>query len=187
MKVLDAAWCRQRSSMAGKRTNCLVMAVVLAFWIRGAYGSGSEDPYAVLRARNPFGLVPPTRPTNVQRQGGGLPNIELKGITTILGRPQALLTISGVPNSPEASDGGSFIMEAGQIEDGIKIDDINYDAGVVRLEAKGMEISLRLLDYVPNPVEEPVPTVTSWPSIANRPINRGSDAIAPALPEITRS
>ena len=188
MKAHRTTSCRQWSQTTGMRGYFLATLTGLTFWSQGAAGAISEDTHGGLTRRNAFGPGAPVPATNVQPQDGWLPNIELKGITTILGRPQALLAISGTLDSPEASGCKSVIMEAGQIAEGIKIDEINYDAGIVRLEIKGVEKSLRLLGYAPNPIEEPALSTTgNQPSIANRPINRGSDAIAPALPEASHS
>jgi len=118
-----------------------------------------ESPYDKIAARNLFDLHPAvttsqTPPPVVQQ----LPNVKLTGITTILGKPLALLTIAAT----KSQSAESVILALGQAVNGIEVKAIDEKAGVVRILNGGEPQMLNFEPATspgmqPNPIPMPPP------------------------------
>src|SRR5215475_11822548 len=77
---------------------CLLFAVT-AF-------AGTENPYQGIIDRNVFGLRPPPPPPSNEPPKPPIPAINLTGITTLLGKKMAFMTIQLPPKPGEQAKAG---------------------------------------------------------------------------------
>ena len=101
------------------------------------------DRFSIIPRENVFRLNPRkpetiTPPPQVER-----PQITLQGITTILGRTQALLNIQRAAKSA-ASPQSSFVLSEGESRYDVTVLEINARTGTVRLNNVGSELTLAL-------------------------------------------
>ncbi len=79
--------------------------------------TGEEGPYSAIWLRNVFDLKPPPPPTpvNTAVTNAPPPNVELTGITTLLGTKRALFMVqyAPAPGKPAGKD-ESYILTEGQ-------------------------------------------------------------------------
>src|SRR5262245_8451668 len=118
-------------------TQILIGLVILSLPMQGAIAVCKGGPYKEIIRRNGFGLH-----TFPVRSGAPVspPNIaKLTGVSTIGGSKKAFLEISR-PNSRAGTL--KLILEEGQSEAGIKVLTIDAEAGSVRVENCGTEITL---------------------------------------------
>jgi hypothetical protein len=150
-----------------------------------------NSPYAEIAKRNVFGLsapvitvvAPTTKPL-------ALPKITLTGITTILGRRMAFLTISAV-KAGEAAE--SFMLAVGQGVNDIEVKNIDERAGVVSVVNHGES---QILNFdrdgakTPGPPNDPAPREPILPRPAPPSTVSGEAPLTPeeqvALIEIQR-
>ncbi len=157
------------------------MGLLLSSLAANAAISGVQDsPYAGIVGRNVFGLSAPvvshdppaTKPI-------ALPKITLTGITTILGRSVAFITVAGVKPGEAAE---SFMLAEGQGVNDIEVKNIDERAGVVSIVNHG---ELQLLDFVHDGAKTPA----SLEPALNQPISPrpaplpGVRSAAPLTPE----
>lgn len=87
------------------------------------------NPYNVIVDRNVFDLRAPPPPISSQPTNTPPPNIKLTGITTILGKKQALFMVQEpAPPGKPANKEESFILTEGQRQGAIEVLEINNSA-----------------------------------------------------------
>ena len=119
------------------------------------------NPYQGITDRNIFALKPPPAPPRPEDNKQPPPNIKLTGITTILGRKQALLLVDVPAKPPQPAKQESYILTEGQRDGDIEIVAINEKEGVVKVKNHGEP---QTLDFVNNGVK--VPAGSSMPMAA---------------------
>jgi hypothetical protein len=94
-------------------------------------------PYQPIVDRNVFGLKPPPPPPNPEDNKPPPPNIQLQGITTIIGKKRALMKVM-IPGKPGVkAEVASFILAEGQREGDIEVLEIDEKEGVVKVNDFG--------------------------------------------------
>jgi hypothetical protein len=109
----------------------VIGAVLCAAWTVAA-----DSPYERIAQRNPFALVPKPKPTPEIVQEP-LPNVLLTGITTILKKKLALITMQLPKGQPE-----SCILGEGERRGEVEVVRIDETAGVVQVTVRGTSLSL---------------------------------------------
>ena len=117
-----------------------------------------KTPYDAIAKRNLFHLqpavvaeAPPPKPTP-------LPKITLTGITTILGRRVAFITINGV----KAGDAPQSVMVTeGEVVNGVEVKNIDEQAGIVNVVNGGES---QILDFDPAKTSDGQPVKISMGS-----------------------
>lgn len=140
-----------------------------------------DNPYNGIVQRNAFALKPPTPPTVAAPPTPPPANVELRGITTLLGRPQVLLNFRIPGKPPELPKDRSMVMDIEQREGEVKVLDINPGNGSVRLLNQGTELTLTLKDNAAKPQSAPgliAPPMTQPPGMT--PVPSPSAIPAPA-------
>lgn len=188
--------CHSQPSKRPQVGAILCSALVFAAISAAALTSG-DHPYTGIVERNVFALKPPTPVTNAPAVAASLPaNIELRGITTILGRPQVLLNLKVPARPPEPPKDRSLVMDSGQREGDVEVLEINAAAGSVRLRNQGTELAMNLKDNAAKPQFSgvaptaalpgvpPVPGVIPPPTaVPNNPVpNFNPPSAAPTVP-----
>src|SRR6267142_446605 len=110
---------------------CLAGGMALSANVRADDVVLPGNPYALVVARNIFGLNPPKPVDPSATDATPPPKITLNGITDILGQMQALFKVAGTakPGKPAGDD--SYILSEGQRQDEIEVVKIDEKAGVV--------------------------------------------------------
>lgn len=130
----------------------LRITICLGFLVTSTYALVGENPYRPIVDRNVFALKPPTPATNSVVQPPSPPaGIELRGISTLLGRPQVLLNIKVPAKPPEQPKDRSLVLDVGQREGEVEILEINPSIGLVRIRNRGSEVALNLKDNATQP------------------------------------
>ena len=112
----------------------------------------TANPYEPIIQRNVFALKPQSpQVTSSVEIATPPPGIELRGISTLFGRPQVLLNIKVSAKPPEQPKDRSLVLDVGQREGDVEVLEINPNTGVVRLRNQGNEISLNLKDNAAKP------------------------------------
>lgn len=114
-----------------------------------------ETPYARIAERNVFDLHPPVVQPAPPPKPLPLPKIALTGITTILGRHVAYLTITGVKPGEAPQP---VMMSEGQEINGVQVTNIDKRAGIVKVinggESQILEFELpKSSDFQPVKIE----------------------------------
>jgi len=114
-----------------------------------------ETPYTRIVERNVFDLHPPVVQQAPPPKPPALPKITLTGITTILGRHVAYLTITGVKPGEAPQP---VMMSEGQEINGIQVTNIDKQAGIVKVingsETQILEFELpKPADFQPMKIE----------------------------------
>jgi hypothetical protein len=128
-----------------------------------AISAGNPTPYQGIVDRNVFGLKPPPPAPDPEAQKPPPPNITLTGITTILGRKQALMKTPPPPGAKPGSEQAkeqSYILTIGQREGDIEVLDIDEVAGTVKVNNGGKELTLNFKDNGPKIAATPMPAPT---------------------------
>ena len=163
------------------QTSIQLAALLLAALPSFALTEG--NPYSAISGRNTFALKPPAvaPPTNVLPPTPA-PNVSLQGISTILGRAQALLKVKIAPKPPEAAKEMSLVMDIGQREGDVEVLAIDANDGSVRLNNQGSIVTLNIKDG-DKPIAGPViPSVTPLlPGMANLPSGIPTQSLPPAF------
>ena len=108
-----------------------------------AYAETASDRFSAITGRNVFRLNPPKLQTGEVVPPPNRPQITLQGITTILGRMQALLTIQPRTKSAESLQ-TSCILAQGDNRLDVVVLEINAELGTVRVNNLGSEQILAL-------------------------------------------
>lgn len=124
----------KKCRMAGG--GCVFIGVM---WSIGALAASDHlKPYDSIAGRNLFNLHPAPSTDVVVTSKPPLPMITLTGITTILGKKVAFLTVSGgKPGQPS----GFWMLAEGQVQNDVMVERIDERAGMVRVLNHGeMEV-----------------------------------------------
>ena len=149
----------------------------------------ADGPYDGIVARNVFHLQPALPPSENPgpKTAIPLPKLVLTGITSILGRNVAFITIAGI-----RSGGGSesVMLAEGQTLNDIEVRSIDLKAGIVQIFNHGEP---QTLDFdhnaakPPDPVPKEFPVPRSPPGNEMRPVGALSPEEQVALIEIQRA
>ncbi len=132
-----------------------IATVQLACWIilPLAGMAAPVNPYAGIIARNIFHLRPP-EPKLIQAVSAPLPTLVLTGITTILGRKQALLKIRFPASPPHPPKEESCILTEGEKDGALQVLQIDVKEARVNVSNSG---TLMTLTFEKNGPKAPVP------------------------------
>jgi len=154
------------------------LLAILCAWLvspPSALALTDANPYSAIVGRNTFALKPPAPPAGpLTTPPAPPPNISLQGISTILGRAQALLKVKIAPKPPEPAKEQSLVMDVGQREGDVEVLSIDPITGTVNLSNQGAPLTLNIKD-ADKPIAGPAIANTVQP-IANLP------GISPSLP-----
>jgi hypothetical protein len=103
------------------------------------------NPYALVVARNIFGLNPPTPVDPSAASSTPPPKITLNGITDILGQMQALFKAAATAKPGKPAGDESYILSEGQRQDDIEVVKIDEKAGIVTFNNHGETQELTLV------------------------------------------
>jgi hypothetical protein len=120
-----------------------------------AFALTSDNPYNGIVERNAFAIKPPPPPPVITAPAPPPAGVELRGITTLLGRPQVLLNFKLPAKPPEPAKDRSLVMDIGQREGDIEVLEINPAAGTVRIRNQGNELPMSLKDNAAKPQAAP--------------------------------
>lgn len=129
---------------------CLAGGLTLSASLRADSVPLSDNPYALVVARNIFGLNPPVAVENaapIEPPAKITPN----GIMSILGQVQVLFKVAG--KTPGKED--SYILSEGQAQDDIEVTKIDEKNGVVTFNNHGTEQVLQLAAASANSMPTP--------------------------------
>ena len=133
---------------------CLVGGLLLNTSLRADEAVLPGNPYAIVVARNIFGLNPPVvvdpNVKTIEPPVKVVPN----GIMTIFGQLQVLFKVPAKPGGKDAS----YILMEGQSQDEIEVIKINEKAGVVTFNNHGIVQDLPLVVTPPSSTPVSVPT-----------------------------
>src|SRR6266481_118309 len=115
------------------------LSVVVFLFAATAFANNTENPYQGIVDRNVFGLRPPPPPPSNEPPKPPIPAINLTGITTILGKKMAFMTVQ-LPTKPgeQAKPGPtSFMLCEGERDGDIEVVSIDEVAGTVKVNDCG--------------------------------------------------
>ncbi len=161
---------------SGKFTACLLGGLVLTAGVRADDVLPPGDPYAIVVARNIFGLNPPP-PANANSQNTDPPpKIIPNGIMTIFGEVQVLFKVAGAPKpgGPPPTD-ESYILSEGQRQDDIEVVKIDEKNSIVTFNNHGETQQLPLV--VTQPSSTPSPATAGPTGGAGAPGGRFSPGV----------
>lgn len=143
----------------------------------------ADSPYKAIIDRNVFGLKDPPPPPKPEDTSKPQPSrITLTGITTILGKKQALMKTPAGPAKPgePAKSELSFILTIGQRESDIEVLEIDEIAGSVKVNNAGNVETLTFDKNGPKIPATPPPVVAGVPGLPGIPApNPGAVASLP--------
>src|ERR1051326_471789 len=131
----------------------------------------SANPYQGIVERNVFGLKPPPPAQKPEPYKPPAPKVTLNGITTILGKPRAFMSMQMPAKPPEPSKPQTFMLQPGQRDGDVEVLEINekLDGGTVKVSTFGTVQTLTMdKDGAKLPVGAPVPT-PGMPPVAFAP------------------
>jgi hypothetical protein len=143
---------------SGKITICLLGGLVLTAGVRAQDAALTGDPYAVVVARNIFGLNPPPPPNANPQDANPPPKITPNGIMTIFGQLQVLFKVAGTPKpggAPPADE--PYILSEGQRQDDIEVMKIDEKNSIVTFNNHGETQTLPLVTTLPSSTPSPAP------------------------------
>ena len=120
------------------------------------------DPYAMVVARNIFGLNPPPPPNANVSDATPPPKITANGIMSIFGQLQALFKVAGTAKQGVPAVDQSYILSEGQRQDDIEVTKIDEKAGIITFNNHGTVQQLPLevgkVTSTPLPPDPALPT-----------------------------
>ena len=125
------------------------LAILCAWLVSSAtaFALTEANPYSAIIGRNTFALKPPAPPVGpITAPPTPPPNVSLQGISTILGRAQALLKVKIAPKPPEVAKELSLVMDVGQREGDVEVLSIDPASGTVNLSNQGTPLTLNIKD-----------------------------------------
>jgi hypothetical protein len=136
---------------SGKITICLLSGLALTVGVRADDVVLPSDPYAIVVARNIFGLNPPPPQNANPPDSNPPPKITPNGIMTILGDLQVLFKVAGTPKpgGPPPAD-ESYILSEGQRQDEIEVVKIDEKNSIVTFNNHGETQTLPLVTTLPS-------------------------------------
>jgi hypothetical protein len=156
----------------------VLSGLLLSAGSRAVIADTAGNPYQAITERNIFGLKPPTPPVSPE-DNNRVPasKIKLTGITTILGRKQALLLVTVPPRPPQPAREDSYILTEGQRDGEIEVLNIDETAGSVKVKNHGV---VQTLDFVND--GNKLPAASSLPQ-PGAPPGMAPGARPPAMPQ----
>jgi hypothetical protein len=158
---------------ARKTLGWLACGLVLCAEANAVTPDSSANPYQGIVDRNIFGLRPPPPPPSNEPVKPPAPAVSLTGITTILGKKLAFMSVQVPPKPGEQAKGGpqSFMLGVGEREGEIEVIDIDEKAGTVKLNDYGVITNVPFAK-LPNTPAAPVntagiPTPNPIPNMGN--------------------
>lgn len=157
----------------GKVEICALITVLLAAGAHAVETQAAEQPYQGIVERNVFNLHAPPPPINPEDlvKHTPPPKITFTGITTILGRKLAFLTIPGPkPGAPP----DSMALAEGQAQNDVEVKQIDDRAGIVKVVNHGEPQTLDFEHDGAKPSGAPAvppPRMPTFPSPAAPPAN----------------
>ncbi len=135
-----------RCSTFDPRLSVVILSAILLS-VATAPALTEANPYTAIVGRNTFALKPPVATAvPVATVTTPPPNVSLQGISTILGRAQALLKIKIAPKPPDAAKELSLVMDVGQREGDVEVLSIDPATGTVNLSNQGSPLTLNIKD-----------------------------------------
>ncbi len=153
-----------------------VASIAFCLACLSASGADADNPYVGIVDRNVFQLRPPVLvpPVTNPQPPAVVSKLTLTGITTIFGKPLALLTTQPTGKPQDAGKREHYSLRVGQRMDGIEVLSIDAKKGVVRVKNNGAEETLDFINNgaklvaaaapghpsatgVPNPIQRPSP------------------------------
>src|SRR5215471_19068294 len=122
--------------MSGSRKTAFWALSGLLFCVGArAIVADSANPYQGIVDRNVFGLNPTPPQQKAEPDKPPAPKVTLNGITTLLGRPRAFMSIQMPARPPEPSKPQSFMLQPGQRDGEVEVIEINekLDGGTVKV------------------------------------------------------
>ncbi len=136
-----------------------------------------DNPYGAIVVRNAFGLKPPPNPADTIKTPEPVSaDIKLQGITTILGRPQVLLSVKhpGQPGKPVSEE--SLVLNEGQRDGDIVAVKIDVAQGIVTLKNGAAPLTLNMKEDA----EKPTPGAAMPTAI--HPPGKAIPGVLPTIP-----
>jgi hypothetical protein len=144
---------------AGKTLGFVACSLVLCAGAKGSNNDSANNPYQGIVDRNVFGLRPPPPPPINETVRPPPPAVSLTGITTILGKKLAFMSVQ-IPTKPgeQAKPGPqSFMLGIGEREGEIEVIDIDEKGGTVKVNDYGVITNVPFAK-LPNTPSAPVNT-----------------------------
>jgi hypothetical protein len=134
-------------------------SLVLCTGALGITPDSTSNPYQGIVDRNIFGLRPPPPPPSTDPVKPPPPAVSLTGISTILGRKLAFMSVQIPPKAGEqAKPGPQFLtLGVGEREGEIEVIDIDEKGGIVKLNDYGVITNVPFAK-LPNTPSAPVNT-----------------------------
>ena len=134
-------------SLAG----AMLLATAAGAWSQDSHSSTAssilaDSPYAIILARNSFGLLPILRePVEIPAPPEAPPIIIPTGAMHVFGRDQALFQVASQSKSGQPLQGDAYVLAAGECRDGIRVVKIDVLAGVITFDNHGtlQELTLK--------------------------------------------
>ena len=142
-----------------RRISGSVVALLVLFLFAFTTFADTESPYQSIVDRNVFGLRPPPPPPSTEPPKPPIPPINLTGITTILGKKMAFMTIQLPPKPGEQGKPGptSFMLSEGERDGDIEVVSIDEKAETVKVSEFGTitNVTFGKLPSTPAPAGSP--------------------------------
>jgi hypothetical protein len=160
---------------------------VVVFLFAATAIAGTENPYQGIVDRNVFGLRPPPPPPSNEPPKPPIPAINLQGITTILGKKMAFMTIQLPPKGGEPAKPTSFMLSEGERDGDIEVVSIDEVAGTVKVNDFGTitNVAFGKLPSTPAPTMAGGPGGIPSPNPIVAPVSGGQRSIPGGLPART--
>lgn len=121
-----------------------------------------DNPYSSIVSRNVFGLNPiPVQDPNAPPPGPPPPKINLTGIMTIFGSPEALFSVAGVVRDGHPPQDESYIFSEGEAQDDVEVETIDTNKEVVTFNNHGQTQVIQLTEASAS--SGSAPAAPSWP------------------------
>jgi hypothetical protein len=133
-----------KMNRAEKIVICLATGVALAAGAHADDAAASGNPYALIVARNVFGLNPPP-PPGPATPFEPPPKITPNGIMTVFGEAQVLFKVEASAKRGQPAKEDYYILSEGQRQDDIEVVKIDNKAGMVTFNNHGVVQQLALV------------------------------------------
>jgi hypothetical protein len=156
----------------GKIEICALIGILLSTGAKAVESSGTDRPYDGIVERNVFNLhapPPAINPADLIKHEPP-PKVTFTGITTILGRKLAFLTIPG-PKPGVPPD--SMMLAEGQAQNDVEVKEIDDKAGIVKIvnHDEPQTLDFEHNGATPSGPAAPIPNATRFPRPSLPPPN----------------